>query len=251
MFCLNCGEQLPEGTKFCTKCGAPVASQPAPSAVDLNKEMQSVPQPSQPFGASTQPMGQPDVQPQQPFGAQPQQPFGAQQPQYGAGQQPYGGQPQYGAPQQQYGAQQQFGGQQPAYAAPVYGQPVAKKKQRVVTIVIGACAAAVVAFLIVLFAVIIPNNSGVKGQLRHKWSYNESGIPIVYDFKKSEVSTGGLITIPFDWELTGDDSLKMEVSMLGQTEEEEYKFSISSDGKTLTLTSVDHSSQKLVLQRAD
>lgn len=236
MFCLNCGEQLPEGTKFCTKCGAPVASQPAPSAVDLNKEMQSVPQPSQPFGASTQPMGQPDVQPQQPFGAQPQQ--------------PYGGQPQYGAPQQQYGAQQQFGGQQPAYAAPVYGQPVAVKK-KVVPLVIGACAAAVVAFLIVLFTVIIPNNSGVKGQLRHKWSYNESGIPIVYDFKKSEVSTGGLITIPFDWELTGDDSLKMEVSMLGQTEEMEYSFSISADGKTLTLTPKGYSSQKMVMQRAD
>lgn len=237
MFCLNCGEQLPEGTKFCTKCGAPVASQPAPSAVDLNKEMQSVPQPSQPFGASTQPMGQPDVQPQQPFGAQPQQPFGAQQ-------------PQYGAPQQQYGAQQQFGGQQPAYAAPVYGQPVAVKK-KVVPVVIGVCAAAVVAFLIVLFTVIIPNNSGVKGQLRHKWSYNESGIPIVYDFKKSEVSTGGLITIPFDWELTGDDSLKMEVSMLGQTEEIEYSFSISADGKTLTLTPKGYSSQKMVMQRAD
>lgn len=233
MFCLNCGEQLPEGTKFCTKCGAPVASQPAPSAVDLNKEMQSVPQPSQPFGASTQPMGQPDVQPQQPFGAQPQQPFGAQP------QQPFGAQP------------QQFGGQQPAYAAPVYGQPVVKKKLRVVPVVIGVCAAAVVAFLIVLFAVIIPNNSGVKGQLRHKWSYNESGIPIVYDFKKSEVSTGGLITIPFDWELTGDDSLKMEVSMLGQTDEMEYSFSISADGKTLTLTPKGYSSQKMVMQRAD
>lgn len=237
MFCLNCGEQLPEGTKFCTKCGAPVASQPAPSAVDLNKEMQSVPQPSQPFGASTQPMGQSDVQPQQPFGAQPQQ-FGAQPQQFGAQPQQFGAQP------------QQFGAQQPVYAAPVYGQPVAVKK-KVVPLVIGACAAAVVAFLIVLFAVIIPNNSGVKGQLRHKWSYNESGIPIVYDFKKSEVSTGGLITIPFDWELTGDDSLKMEVSMLGQTEEMEYSFSISADGKTLTLTPKGYSSQKMVMQRAD
>lgn len=244
MFCLNCGEQLPEGTKFCTKCGAPVASQPAPSAVDLNKEMQSVPQPSQPFGASTQPMGQPDVQPQQ-FGAQPQQ-FGAQPQQFGAQPQQFGAQP------QQFGAQpQQFGAQQPVYAAPVYGQPVVKKKLRVVPVVIGVCAAAVVAFLIVLFAVIIPNNSGVKGQLRHKWSYNESGIPIVYDFKKSEVSTGGLITIPFDWELTGDDSLKMEVSMLGQTEEMEYSFSISADGKTLTLTPKGYSSQKMVMQRAD
>lgn len=227
MFCLNCGEQLPEGTKFCTKCGAPVASQPAPSAVDLNKEMQSVPQPSQPFGASTQPMGQPGVQPHQQFGAQPQQQFGAQP--------------------------QQFGAQQPAYAAPVYGTTVAtKKKPPVVPIVIGVCAVAVVAFLIVLFAVIIPNNSGVKGQLRHKWSNNDSGITIIYDFKKSEMSGGGgLLTIPFDWELTGDDTLKMEVSMLGQSEDIEYKFSISEDGKTLTLTSVDYPSQKQVFKRAD
>lgn len=244
MFCLNCGEQLPEGTKFCTKCGAPVASQPAPSAVDLNKEMQSVPQPSQPFGASTQPMGQSDVQPQQ-FGAQPQQ-FGAQPQQFGAQPQQFGAQP------QQFGAQpQQFGAQQPVYAAPVYGQPVAVKK-KVVPLVIGACAAAVVAFLIVLFTVIIPNNSGVKGQLRHKWSNNDSGITIIYDFKKSEMSGGGgLLTIPFDWELTGDDTLKMEVSMLGQSEDIEYKFSISEDGKTLTLTSVDYPSQKQVFKRAD
>ena len=36
MFCQNCGNQLPDGAKFCTRCGAPVASaqppapQPAP-----------------------------------------------------------------------------------------------------------------------------------------------------------------------------------------------------------------------------
>lgn len=230
MFCLNCGEQLPYGTQFCTKCGAPVASQsqPTPSAVDLNKASQSVPQPSQPLGA----------QPQQ-FGAQPQQ---------------YGAQPQqYGAQPQQYGAQpQQFDAQQPGYAAPVYGQSVAvKKKPPVVPIVIGVCAAAVVAFLIVLFTVIIPNNSGIKGKLRHKWSTTEDGVALIYDFKKNEVSTGGIISLPITWEVTGDDRLKIEMSAFGQSQTEEYIFSISDDGKTLTLAPLDHPNQKGELKRVD
>jgi len=28
-FCSKCGAQLPEGTKFCTSCGAAIGSQPA------------------------------------------------------------------------------------------------------------------------------------------------------------------------------------------------------------------------------
>lgn len=70
MFCLNCGEQLPDGTQFCTKCGAPVRSQPQPTSP--NPGMSNV---NQPFGAPSQSASQP-VQPQQ-FGAQPQQ-FGDQ-----------------------------------------------------------------------------------------------------------------------------------------------------------------------------
>lgn len=30
MFCTTCGSEIPEGSKFCTSCGAPVASRPAP-----------------------------------------------------------------------------------------------------------------------------------------------------------------------------------------------------------------------------
>ena len=31
MFCKNCGSQMPEGTKFCSNCGAVSASEPAQS----------------------------------------------------------------------------------------------------------------------------------------------------------------------------------------------------------------------------
>jgi len=31
MFCKNCGEQISEGGKFCTKCGTPVAAQQQPA----------------------------------------------------------------------------------------------------------------------------------------------------------------------------------------------------------------------------
>lgn len=227
MFCLNCGEQLPDGTQFCTKCGAPVTSQSQPTAsnTDFNNAGQNGS-----FGASTQPMNQP-AQPQQ-FGAQPQQ---------------------FGAQPQQFGDQpQQFGAQQAGYGAPVYGQPVAvKKKPPVVPIVIGVCAAAVVAFLIVLFTVIIPNNSGIRGKLRHKWSYSESGVSVVYDFKKNEISTGGIISFPITWEVTGEDHLKIEISALGQSEEEEFIFTVSPDGKTLTLSPADQPNQKQELKRAD
>lgn len=224
MFCPNCGAQLPDGTQFCPECGMSMVtqSQPAASTIDLNKAGSSVPQPSQSFGAPTQPINQP-VQPMQP--TYPQQSFDAQQ--------------------------QQFGAQQPGYAAPVYGQQTAvKKKPPVVPIVIGVCAAAVVAFLIVLFTVIIPNNSGIRGKLRHKWSATESGITVIYDFKKNEVSSYGL-SFPIEWEVKGEDRLKVEMSLLGQSQSDEYVFSISSDGRTLTLSDPDYPTQKTTWMRAD
>ena len=84
MFCTHCGNQIPEGAKFCTFCGAQLAAAQQP------EEPQSQPQP--------QPQQQP--QQQQPYGQQ-QQPYGQQQQPYGQQQQPYGQQPPYGQP---YGA---------------------------------------------------------------------------------------------------------------------------------------------------
>ena len=76
MFCKNCGQEIPEGVKFCGNCGTPVAVQ-APE-----------PQPA--------PAQQPQYQaPQQQYQAAPQQQYQAPQPQY---QQPQYQQPVYAAP---------------------------------------------------------------------------------------------------------------------------------------------------------
>lgn len=197
MFCPKCGAQLPDGTQFCSECGASTESEDQGAA-------QSVPQPTQPFGAP------------------------AQQPTY----------------------PQQFGDQQPGYAAPVYGQTAVKKKVPVVPIIIGVCSAAIVAFLIVLFTVIIPKNSGIEGKLRHKWSATENGITATYDLKNNQVSISGL-SLPITWEVIGEDHLKIEMSFLGQSDTQEFIFSLSSDGKTLTLAEVKNPSVKTDFKRSD
>lgn len=141
-------------------------------------------------------------------------------------------------------------GQQPAaYGQPVYAQPAAAKKSKAVPIIIAACSAVVVAFVIILFTVIIPN-SGIKGKLRHKWSITESGITVTYDFKKNEASSFG-ISFPITWEIVGEDHLKIGMSVLGETNSEEFIFSISADGKSLTLTDVNNPSSKEVFTRVN
>lgn len=68
MFCSKCGQQLPEGTKFCSYCGAPVGNQGTASGASTDagasasyqgyqstasSQAQSVYQPSAPYGAGT------------------------------------------------------------------------------------------------------------------------------------------------------------------------------------------------------
>ena len=227
MFCPKCGTQNSDNSTFCEQCGSVLSTQssqpvqPAPSVqpmqtaspINLEKPVQTADQPVRSELNAGQPV----------FGQQYQQPQQFQQP---------------------------IGGQQPAYAAPVYSQPGAPKKSKAVPIIIAACAVVVAAFLIVLFTVIIPNNSGIRGKLRHKWSTNENGITMTYDFKKNNVSVSGL-SIPISWDVTGEDHLKIEMSAFGETETQEYIFSISADGKTLTLTDPNYSSSVATLTRAD
>ncbi len=49
MFCTNCGEPIPEGGKFCTKCGAAVENEnDSASPVNLNKNTSGIPKPNAP-----------------------------------------------------------------------------------------------------------------------------------------------------------------------------------------------------------
>ena len=101
MFCNQCGAKLPDGVKFCTVCGAPIAGAAAPSApVKEDNAVNYRPVAPQPTPTQT-------AQP-----AAPQQPVKAAQPQSAA--------PVYGAAQPQPQPQARPVAQQPA-AAPVYG----------------------------------------------------------------------------------------------------------------------------------
>ncbi|MCI5579203.1 MAG: zinc-ribbon domain-containing protein [Oscillospiraceae bacterium] len=211
MLCPKCGAENAEGSQFCGQCGATFSP---------------IPQPVQSNVSAQQPVFNQQTNVQQP--AYNQQPV--QQPAYN--QQPVQ-QPVYG---QQQGVQQPVFGQQPMNQMPAYGQPVvAPKKSKKVPIIIAACATAVVAaVLIVLFVVILPN-TGVNGKLRHKWSVSQNGIEMIYDFKNNTASVSG-ISIPFSWSVKDDTHLDMTVSMLGQSQTQTFTYSLSDDGKSLTLT---------------
>ena len=152
------------------------------------------------------------------------------------------------------GQQPQPFGEQPAYAAPVYS-PVTTKKSKTVPIVIGICVAVVAVVLVLLFTVILPNAGGIKGKLKHKWTYTESGVSMTYDFKENTLSALGMLTLPIEWDLKGEDriTITMTVSMFGetQTDTEEYLFSLSSNGKELTLKDPDNPSDSMTLKRDD
>lgn len=144
-----------------------------------------------------------------------------------------------------------FGGQQPTYVQPVFPQQgiAVKSKKKPVAIIIAACVV-VAAFLIVLFKVIIPGSSGIRGQLMHKWSLSEDDVTISYDFKNNQISMFGT-SIDMSWELIGEDHVEVSMTMLGVTQTEEYIFSISADGKRLTLIDPDYMSSEVTLTRVD
>ena len=49
MFCTNCGAQVPDGSKFCTSCGSPIAAAPAPAPAPVP----SAPEPPAPEPVAT------------------------------------------------------------------------------------------------------------------------------------------------------------------------------------------------------
>lgn len=224
MFCSKCGMQNPDGSAFCSGCGASfegdvsAASQPFQQVPPMQQPMNQVP-----------PMQQPQQFPGQPMPGQPMP-----------------GQPMPGQPMPN--------GAQPAYAAPYYGAPA--KKSKTVPIVLGIAGALVVAFLIVLFTVIIPKSSSGKNSINHVWSLVEDGQEIIMDFKNNEfrIETPFEMTFPIKWSVDGDVITVITYSPFDNSKEmatEKSKFSISSDGRVLTLTSIDGSSSVQTLTRKD
>ena len=61
MFCSNCGKQLPDGAKFCNRCGAKVKQKPAPEPV-FAPEPEPIPEPV--FASEPEPIPEPVFAPE-------------------------------------------------------------------------------------------------------------------------------------------------------------------------------------------
>lgn len=70
MFCIHCGASLPDGTRFCTKCGKPVKQSSAQSPADDFPDFESIAS----KGLSAQPPAEFDPPPRGPVQQVPQQP---------------------------------------------------------------------------------------------------------------------------------------------------------------------------------
>ena len=57
MFCTNCGAQVPDGSKFCTSCGSPIAAAPAPAPAPVPPA--PVPEPVVPSAPEPAPASEP------------------------------------------------------------------------------------------------------------------------------------------------------------------------------------------------
>lgn len=161
--CETCGEIMPDGTQFCSNCGAPIAEKsiaqpdsdaiasaipsesvepisPVPESVVENAPEASFVPPQASTNHASAPVQNPFVIPEQPQNIPPQQPTYAQPQQtYNQPQNNYNQPQNYGQPQQTYGQPQnynqpqqynqptynQYG--QPNYTQPNYGYPQPKQ----------------------------------------------------------------------------------------------------------------------------
>ena len=145
MHCTKCGTQIPDGTPFCSACGAPTT----PVADASTENASPNPQAATPFaGAQTQPSHQSHQPSQPPYNAsqppyqQPQPPYKASQPPYQQPQHPYNAsQLPYQPPQPPYNASQ------PAYQQPQPPYPAAPPRKK------KGCAGCLVV-LLVLFLIV-------------------------------------------------------------------------------------------------
>lgn len=261
MFCPNCGTNNPDGSKFCSECGA-VFNAEAPAAdtkqtVDqiiegiapsqsAEGEKPTVDQiieeikPEKTEAPAAEPTPEPVPVPEQPAPVQsvpvPEQP--APVPEQPAQQIAAPVQP---APQQM--PQQpmpQYQPQPPAYAQPAAPKPPKPPrkpldaKQKKLLIIGGSCAAVLVAFLIVLFAAIIPH-SGLKGKLRYSWTRVDSTRSVnVLNLKKKSWTVGSKTYKITNWNAKGD-RLVITYTDGSSFDSDTYVVAFSPDGKKIYL----------------
>ena len=205
MFCTQCGSQIEDNAKFCSKCGARVggapvqpqpqqtsAQQPVQQPVQQQTQgyVQTQPQPQQ--VVYVQPQVQPQPQPQQPYVQPPVQPQPQGQPQQTYAQpQP---QPQ---PQPQAVVQPQV--QTDAKGTAATPAPKKKKKSPVAGIIIGVIAAAVV--FAVLIVVVV--KSGILKSPKKAFAENTVG---VFENINKELPNIGMSPAESILHLTVDDT---------------------------------------------
>ena len=119
MFCEKCGAQIPDGSKFCTACGAPLAAAPT-SVAPVAPASEPVSAPSEANTNTAENAAPTPVNVEAIFDNEPKPQMGGQ-PQF-IGQSQFNGQPQMGG-QPQLNGQPQFNGQPQMGGQPVYGQP--------------------------------------------------------------------------------------------------------------------------------
>ncbi len=144
--------------------------------------------------------------------------------------------------------------------APAYAKtftPIKKSNKKPI-IIAAVCAVVVAAIAVALFVFILPNMGGVESKLKHKWTAtaSENGVSasMVYDLKDNKMVVNALgldMSLDITWKVTGDDTLSITMSAAGQSETLDYKFALSSNNKTLTLTQTDDPSKPLTFTRAD
>ena len=201
MFCTQCGSQIEDNAKFCSKCGARVGGapvQPQPQQTSAQQPVQqqtqgyvhTQPQPQQ--VVYVQPQVQPQQQPQQPYVQPPVQPQPQGQPQQTYAQpQP---QPQ---PQPQAVVQPQV--QTDAKGTAATPAPKKKKKSPVAGIIIGVIAAAVV--FAVLIVVVV--KSGILKSPKKAFAENTVG---VFENINKELPNIGMSPAESILHLTVDDT---------------------------------------------
>lgn len=100
------------------------------------------------------------------------------------------------------------------------------------------------ALIAVLSMVLAMAACGKNDSIVGSWKASQDGVDVIYEFKKDGTGSISLgdISVNVEYQTEGD-KIKMKTSLLGQTDETEYTYSLKNkeltltqDGESLTLT---------------